>query len=104
MEGRRITMDYENLVRRALKNAHTANDLQVIVDSTRILKGEESNVVVVNYHLEGHLGSPGQFTFPFVEAIPLEESVEAFLDYGNRSWQTAKFAPGEPRSLVACAP
>ena len=97
-------MNFELAVHSALRNVLANSDMQVAVDSTRVFTGEDGNVVVVSYHLEGRLGSPGQFTFPFVESVPLEESLAAFLDHGGRSWQMAQFAPGEiPSSFGASA-
>lgn len=87
-------MEFELRIRSALKGVLAGRDSQVVLDSVRPLTRAEGNLVLVSYHLEGRLGSPAQFTFPFLEAVPLDESVAAFLDYGERSWQTARFAPG----------
>lgn len=97
-------MEFEVRVRNALNGVLADVDSQVVVDSARPLTIDEGKVVLVSYHLEGKLRSPAQFTFPFVEAIPLDESVAAFLDYGGRSWQTARFAPETiPQSQAAGA-
>ena len=88
-------MQFETRVRKALRSLLSGQDSRVVVDSTRILRGEDECVVMVSYHLEGRLDSQAQFSFPFVESVPMEESVEAFLDYGARNWQTAQYAPGE---------
>ncbi len=97
-------MEFELRVRHALKGVLAEKDSQVVVDSARPLTIAEGQVVLVNYHLEGKLRSAAQFTFPFLEAVPLDESVAAFLDYGERSWQTARFAPGTiPHSQAAGA-
>lgn len=88
-------MEFELQVRDTLSGVLADEASQVIVDSTRVLSGDEGErVVMVSYHVEGRLRSPAQFTFPFAEAVPLAESIEAFLDYGRRSWSAAHFAPG----------
>jgi hypothetical protein len=94
-------MEFEHRVRDALNGVLAEADSQVVVDSARPLTIAEGKVVLVSYHLEGKLQSCAQFTFPFVEAVPLDESVAAFLDYGGRNWQTAHFAPGTIRQSQA---
>jgi hypothetical protein len=91
LEGER--MEFKLQILSTLSNILADQASQVVVDSTRVLTGEGGRVVMVSYHLEGQLRSQAQFTFPFVESVPLAESVEAFLDYGRRSWSTAQFAP-----------
>ena len=97
-------MEFELRVRNALDGVLADSNSQVVVDSARPLTRAEGKVVLVSYHLEGKLRSPAQFTFPFLEAVPVDESIAAFLDYGGRSWQTARFAPGTiPQSQAAGA-
>jgi hypothetical protein len=97
-------MEFELRVRNALNGVLADRDSQVVLDSVRPLTRAEGKLVLVSYHLEGKLRSPAQFTFPFLEAVPLDESVAAFLDYGERSWQAARFAPGTvPQSHAAGA-
>ena len=96
-------MKFEPKVRSALSRLLETEDSKVIVDSTRVLTGEDDSVVIVNYHLEGKLNIPVQFTFPFVESVPLDESIAAFLDYGARNWEIADFAPGQFNSRSAGA-
>jgi hypothetical protein len=95
-------MEFELQVRETLLDILADQASRVVVDSTRSLTGEDGLVVMVSYHVEGRLQSPAQFTFPFVESVPLAESVEAFLDFGQRSWRTAHLAPGSvPRAAGA---
>lgn len=70
-----------------------------------LLRGQNSSVVIdridavgdqalsVSFHLEGEWGGPARFTFPFAEAIPLEESLADLHDLISRSWPTAHLAP-----------
>ncbi len=96
-------MTFERQVRKELKTLLAHRDSQIIIDSTRVVASDEDSAVTVSYHLEGQLASPVQFTFLFLESVPLEESLDAFPDYGSRNWQTAHFAPGEvpPRNQFA---
>lgn len=88
-------MNFEPQVRKALNGLLADQNARVVIDSTRVLQGEDDCVVMVSYHLEGELASPAQFTFPFIESVPMEENLDAFLDYGSRNWRIAQFAPGE---------
>ncbi len=88
-------MNFEPQVRKALNGLRAEQDGRVVIDSTRVLQGHYDCVVMVSYHLEGELASPAQFTFPFIESVPMEENLDAFLDYGSRNWRVAQFAPGE---------
>lgn len=96
-------MKFEHKVRKALSGLPLDQNSRVVVDSTRVLSGQDETVIMVSYHLEGTFPDAAQFTFPFVESVPLDEALDAFLDYGARNWQTAQFAPGEGTSRSAGA-
>lgn len=86
-------MEFERIVRNALEHLLDDQGSRIVIDSTRVIKSQDGDVVMVSYHLEGLLESPAQFTFPFHERSPLKETLDAFLDYGKRSWNSAQFAP-----------
>jgi len=66
---------------------------QVHVDSIQPIGTGEQQVLLVRYRVAGELGSPSQFTFPFPQSVPLEDSLSIFMDYGLRNWSTAHLPP-----------
>ncbi len=86
-------MEFELQVRNALHGLQESCGLSLVVDSTRKFHDEDDTVVMVSYHLEGPSAVNAQFSYPFVQSVPLEESIAALLDFGERSWSSAQFAP-----------
>ena len=86
-------MEFELQVRNALQKLQETHGLSLAVDSTRQFQDEDDTVVMVSYHFDGPSAVNARFSFPFVQSVPLEESLAALLDFGQRSWGSAQFAP-----------
>ncbi len=84
-------MKLETKVREALEKLLNNADTNVVVDSL-IPAGE---VMLATFHLEGAWASPVEFTFPFAEFIPLDESLASLRDLISRNWATAHMPPPE---------
>lgn len=66
---------------------------EIVVDDLTPSGEEGSGVVLASFHLRGHWESPVQYTFPFYDAIPIEESLDAVRDLISLNWQRAYLPP-----------
>jgi hypothetical protein len=84
----------ENDIRHSLSTVLIQHRSQVQIDSIRSVGAGAEQVWLVDYHLEGKFATPVQFTFPFAQAVPLEDSLANFMDYGLKNWHRAHLPPG----------
>ncbi len=85
---------FEERVRAGLATLLVDEKATVVVDHVEAMGNDAgSRALSVSFHLEGAWSSPARFTFPFAEAIPLEESLADLRDLISRSWRTAHLPP-----------
>ena len=87
-------MNFENSIRSALNGLTLGEGNQIQIERIeKVANADGSSVWYVNFTVLGTWASPGRFTFPFDEAVPLEESVEALADLVSNSWLRLQSPP-----------
>ncbi len=76
-------------ITRALANILQDVDSQVVLDNIEQVKEAH----LVSFHVEGALASPVSFTFPFPDAVPLDQSLAALRELVTRNWQSSQLPP-----------
>lgn len=97
-------MNFETKLRQDLAGALRDQGTEVVVDEIEAYEEGGDRILSVDFHLEGRWGSPARFTFPFVESIPIEQTLPVLRDLVARNWQTAHVPPGVSGTQPATLP
>jgi hypothetical protein len=86
-------VNFEKKVRESLPGLFKDQETRVVVDNVDVIDDRDGGVLSVSFHLEGAWGSKARFTFPFAEAVPLDQSLAALHDLVARNWRSADKPP-----------
>ena len=86
-------MNFESKIAKGVAGLLDDQHSQIVVDSIEPISAGDARAFSVYFHLEGAWGSPAGFLYPFVEDVPLEETLAALREHLSRSWRMAHMPP-----------
>ena len=97
MSHPQMVPDFETRVRKSIHDQLAGQALAIdYVDDVPAVEGSHGRVLLIDFHLEGSAGNGEQFTFPFDESIPLEQSLSILSDMIARSAGSTDAPPTRP--------